>query len=265
MKMEQLQQMLCQQLCEQVRVVERPDRQLMIAAPFAYPDGDQYPIHLQDCGNGQVRLSDAGNTMMRLSYTADVEKYYKGARHKLMQQILREHQVQEDDGDIHITIPMERLATGILSLTQALSQIYDLSYLDRDRQQSTFYQDLYSILVGIADVRSASLIKDYQIPDMENAENYLIDYAMHTREQDEIPALFLFGVPSDDKARLVTITLQQLMIKNRRTSSLVIFRNQEELSRKSISLLMDAGVGGSQVSSIQATQAIEDNIALAIH
>lgn len=123
----QLQKMLRQQLCDQVRIVERPDRQLMIATPFAYPDGDQYPIHLQDCGNGQVRLSDAGNTMMRLSYTADVEKYYKGARHKLMQQILREHQVQEDDGNFHITIPAKQLAAGVTSLTRALSQICDLS------------------------------------------------------------------------------------------------------------------------------------------
>lgn len=253
-----LQEELCRQLCSDVRLVER-DGKLMISNQFMYPDGDHYSIYLKDTGVGKVRISDGANTMMRLSYdTPDVDKYFKGNRGDLMQQILREHQVQEDDGDFYMEISIDKISDGLFRLGQALSQIYDLSYLNRDRAPSTFYEDLEALLNKIVSKYPVVLEKDHVVPDLqENAENYSIDYSL--RKGERAP-LFLFGIPTAEKAKLVTITLQHLLIEKIDMQALLIFKNQEDLRPGDLSRLVNANVGGSQVSSISATAPIEQNI-----
>ena len=104
----------------------------MISTPFSYPDGDHYSIYIKEMGTGLIRISDEANTMMRLSYnTPDVNKYFKGDRGKLMEQILREHKITEDDGNFYVDVPISRIAEGLFQLGQALNKIYDLSYIGR--------------------------------------------------------------------------------------------------------------------------------------
>ena len=175
-----------------------------------------------------------------------------------MEQILRENKVQEDDGNFYIDTSIDKISESIFRLGQALSQIYDLSYLDRDRPAFTFYKDLEELLNQITNKYSIELKKNYIVPGLENADNYLIDYSMQKKEK-ETP-LFLFGIPSVDKAQLVTITLQYLLINKCTMPTLLIFEEQEKLPSRRLSRLMDANVGGSQVSSISSREPIEQNI-----
>ena len=253
-----LQTELCRQLCTNIKLVERENGPLMISNPFTYPDGDHYSIYLKERNNGQFRISDEANTMMRLSYdTPDVDKYFKGGKGKIMEQILREKQVKEANGNFYVDTSIEKISECIFRLSQALSQVYDLSYLNRDRPASTFYHELEELLNAIASEYSVELEKKYVVPDLENAENYVIDYSLQKKEHS---SLFLFGIPSADKAKLVTITLQHLLLYKFRIPTLLIFENQEELSPKHLSRLMDANIGGSQVSSIESKEPIEQNI-----
>ena len=232
---------------------------LMISNPFSYPDGDNYSIYLKEISAGQIRLSDEANTMMKLSYdTSDVDKYFNGSRGKLMGQILQENQIQEDDGNFYVDISVDKISEGIFRLGQALSQIYDLSYLNKDRAQPTFYKALEQLLKTIVSQYPIELEKDHIVPDLDNAENYVIDYSLQ-KKSEEYP-LFLFGIPTVDKAKLVNITLQHLRIHELRMPTLLIFENQADLPSSHMSRLMDANIGGSLVSSIQAKEAIEGNI-----
>ena len=256
MNKDDLQKKLCQQLCTDVKLVEREDGKLMISTPFSYPDGDYYSIYLEEIGKDKFRISDEANTMMRLSYdTPDVEKYFTGNRGNLMGQILRENRIQEDDGIFYVDTSVDKISTGIFCLGQALSQIYDLSYLNRDRPASTFYKDLEALLNEIIRKHSIELKKDHVVPGLQNGDNYLIDYSLRQKN-----LLFLFGIPSADKAKLVTITLQHLLLNAKKMPTLLIFENQEEIPPTHLSRLMDANVGGSQVSSIGSIEPIEQNI-----
>ncbi len=232
---------------------------LMISTPFSSPDGDHYSIYLKEVDEGQIRISDEANTVMRLSYdTPDVSKYFKGNKGKLMEQILRENEIQEEDGNFYVEIPVDRISDGIFRLGQALSQVYDLSYLNRDRPEVTFYKDLEELLNQIISKHPIlQLEKDYVVPDLENADNYVIDYSLQNEEKT---LLFLFGILGADKAKLVTITLQHLLLHNSKTPILLIFNDQEELPPRHLSRLMDANIGGSQVSSIASRDPIAKNI-----
>lgn len=259
MNKDELQKELCKQLCTDIQLVERENGMLMISTPFSYPDGDHYSMYLKKIGMEQIRISDEADTMMRLSYdTPDVGKYYKGSRGKLMEQILGENKVQEDDGNFYVDISVDKISDGIFRLGQALSQIYDLSYLNRDHPTVTFYKDLEELLKQIISKYPViELEKNYVVPGLENAENYVIDYSL---QQKEKTSLFLFGIPSSDKAKLVTITLQYLLLKGYEMPTLLIFENLEELPPKHLSRLMDANIGGSQVSSIGSKDPIEQNV-----
>ena len=259
MNKDDLQKKLCQQFCADVELVEREDGILMISTPFSYPDGDYYSVYLKEIGMGKFRISDGANTMMRLSYdTPDVEKYFTGNRGNLMGQILRENRIKEDNGNFYVDISVDEISKGLFRLGQALSQIYDLSYLNRDRPASTFYKDLENLLNQIVNEYSIALKKNYVVPGLQHGDNYLVDYSLQQKEKEP---LFLFGIPSTDKAKLVTITLQYFLLNNNKMPTLLVFENQEKLPSRHLSRLMDANVGGSQVSSIDSRDPIEQNIA----
>ena len=77
---EALRQLLCQRLCEEVRVQERPDGALMLRTNFQFPDGDRYPIHLCQSPAGGLRLSDRGHTLMHVSYEHDLDGFLEGTQ-----------------------------------------------------------------------------------------------------------------------------------------------------------------------------------------
>ena len=59
-----LRKLLCERLCEEVRVERRPDGALMLRTHFAFPDEDRQPIHLSESASGGLRLSDVGGDMI---------------------------------------------------------------------------------------------------------------------------------------------------------------------------------------------------------
>ena len=260
MNNQQLQQQISEQLSQNIQLHERANNMLMLSMPFKFPDGDQYSIYINELENGLIRISDCANTIMRLSYdTPDVEKYFNGNRGQLMDQILKEYKIIQEDGNFYIDVAIKEFAQGIFRLTHALSQIYDLSYLDRDRVRSTFYEDLERMLNDIIKDKAIEKYNDYKAPDLAHAENYIIDYAL-TKPNTAIEPLFLFGVPSIDKAKLVTITLHYFWRNKYKMRSLIIFENQEQIGNKHLIRLMDSNIGGSQVSSIELREPIQNNI-----
>ena len=83
-----LAKLLCESLCEDVKLQRRPDGALMLRTPFRFPDGDGYPIHVLEAPSGGVRLSDRGHTLMRVSYEHDVDSFMEGAGGRLLERIM---------------------------------------------------------------------------------------------------------------------------------------------------------------------------------
>ena len=76
--------MLCVQFCAQIKLHRRSNGMVLLETPFAYPDGDQYPIYLTETGAGGLHVSDGGHTLMHLSYENDVDKFFEGSRSILL-------------------------------------------------------------------------------------------------------------------------------------------------------------------------------------
>ena len=240
-----LERTLCDRLCTRVRIHERDDGVLMLEAPFTFPDGDHFPIYLSETRAGSVVLSDRGHTLMHMSYEHDVDAFYDGARAALREQIVRDSSIEEDDGVFTVETPPNEIADTIFRFGQALTKIYDLTFLSRERVASTFYEDLRTLLFGIVD---EDRVETDHIPtEVPNGSNYPVDYRLEGREGSSV---FIYGVPNRDKARLTTIMLSHFLLHGLSFESVIVFENQQEIPRLDVARLTN--VAGTAVASLEA-------------
>ena len=127
-----LQKHLCKHLGDAVKVRRREqDGALMLSTPFRLPDGDLFPIRLMEAENGQIRLTDRGFTYMRISIYDDVDALEAGRRGELLQRVVKESRVQWDYGEVYLETAPENLAEAAILFGQALTRIWDLTYLSQ--------------------------------------------------------------------------------------------------------------------------------------
>ena len=241
-----LQSLLCERLCEEVRIEQRPDGALMLQTHFEFPDGDRFPIHLSEAVSGGFRLSDRGHTLMHISYEHDTDSFMDGTRGMLLERIMGESGLQWDGGAFCLDTAPERLPETVFQFGQALTRIYDLTFLSRSNVGSTFYDDLADLLSRMVD--EDKIQRDYH-PEVPNAQVYPVDYRIEGR--GEVP-LFLYGVPNRDKARLTTIMLSYFHRHELAFESILVFEDQADIPRKDLARLSD--VGGDMISSLESHQ-----------
>lgn len=239
-----LQETLCSLMCAEVKIKPKNGKLLSIETPFYFPDGDPYQIYIKEMPGGIIRLTDMGHTMMHLSYDNETDKFREGTRGKIFDQIKAETFIDEDNGAFFIDTPMENLGFNIFRLGQALTKINDLTFLNRARAESTFYEDLQEQLFKV--VGEEKVKKDYYFEEMENARDYPIDY----RIEGKYAPLFLFGIPNRDKARLTTIILERLLRTKADFDSLLIFSDQGSIPKQDLARLSNAG--GEMIASLDA-------------
>ncbi|WP_419918211.1 DUF1828 domain-containing protein [Candidatus Poriferisocius sp.] len=241
---ESLRALLCERLCEDIEVERRPDGELMLRTHFTFPDGDSFPFHLAEAPAGGFRLSDDGHTLMHISYEHDIDSFLTGKRWILLEQVIGENQICYDGGVFYIDTSAERLPESIFNFGQALTRIYDLTFLSRTNVGSTFYDDLATTLESL--VGESKIYRDY-IPDVPNAEAYSVDYRIEGK--NNIP-LFVYGILNRDKAHLATIKLAHFHRHNLEFESIIVFRDLAEIQGLDIARLSD--VGGEMISSLDS-------------
>ena len=239
----QLEKLLCERLCAEVRIHQREDDVLMMESPFTFPDGDHFPIYLSETAGGGVKLSDRGHTLMHLSYEHDVELFYEGARASLREQMLRESGIEEDEGIFSIETPPDQVAGALFRFGQALTKIHDLTFLSRQRIASTFYEDLRGLVFTILDEEVVET--DYIPPEVPN--HYPVDYRFEGKDGRSV---FLYGIPGRDKARLTTIMLSHFLLHRVPFESVIVFADQQEIPRLDLARLTN--VAGTAVASLEA-------------
>ena len=238
---------LCKQFCARVRIHQRESGGLMLETPFAYPDGDHYPLYLSEVEAGGIRISDGGHTLMHLSYENDIDKFFEGTRQVLLDEIVCEQDVQysPSTGEFHTEADINNLPLAVFRLGQAMTRVYDLTFLNRARVTSTFYEDLEERIKNM--IAEDKIIKNYEVPDLPNSENYPVDFYIACNSDSP---LFLFGIPNRDKARLTTIFLQYYNQRDIFFDSMLVFLDQKEIPRNDLARLSNAG--GEMIASLNA-------------
>lgn len=245
MNIEQIKKMLCSSLCAEVNVVERGEGLLFVSTPFHFADGDAYSIYLKPLPTGGLRISDMGGTLMHLSYENDIDKFREGTRGKIFKQVLSEMNLHEEDGEFYVETPVDALGSSLFRFGQAITRVHDLTFLNRVRVESTFYEDLREKLRSYVD--ADRIHESYIVPGVSNADNYPVDYFI---DGGTLP-VYLFGVPNKDKARLATIILQHLIASRVGFNSMIVFQNASDVPPRDLNRLMNAA--NDMISSLDAS------------
>ncbi|BBM88461.1 hypothetical protein COTS27_00140 [Spirochaetota bacterium] len=241
-----LQEQLCRSFCADIKIIRNAGSTL-IETPFSFPDGDSYQIYLNPLARGGFRVSDGGHTLMHLSYENDIDKFNDGNRKILLENIKNEFDVKSEDGEFFVDCTAEEIAKHVFKLGQALTKISDITFLNKARVQSTFYEDLREQLIKIFSV--ANIEEDYIFDKLANAKDYPIDYKLSTERERYYP--FIFAVHNSDKAQQTTIILERLLRtqqdkKDFEFNSLIVFNDMNTIGGAKIKRLIN--VAGPSVS-----------------
>ncbi len=172
--LELLEKRLCEHLCAEVHLHRRQNGLMMLETPFTFPDGDHYPIYLSETRTGGLLISDGGHTLLHLSYENEVDKFLKDTRGLLLEQIISEHGLEYKEGQFFMETSVDEAAQTLFRFGQALTRVYDLTFLNRSRVASTFYDDLQEQLNRI--VGEDKIQQDYIVSGLDNAGNYPVDF-----------------------------------------------------------------------------------------
>jgi hypothetical protein len=245
-----IEEALCRSMCAQVHVHQRPgEERVMIETPFTFEDGDGYSLFMESLSSGGVKITDCGLTLMHLSYSMDTDKIREGNRAGIFERVIADAGVEDRDGELVLESSMDQLGQNVFRFGQALTRVHDITFLSRGRVESTFYEDLRSEVMRI--VPEEKLHRDYVLPDMPRAQDYKIDFFVETAS---VP-IFLFGIPSKDKAMLTTIVLEHCLRENVRFESILVFQDQKSMPRGDLARLSNAA--DEMVSSLDARSDLE--------
>jgi hypothetical protein len=202
-----------------------------LIAPLYHEDGDMLDIILEQPpgGNGLIRVCDHAMTLMRLSYSFELDTPKK---EQIFKRILDENGIQETNGNLFIDARPESLYPAVLQFAQVVSKVSSMRLFRREIIHSLFLEMLDEIIEARR-ARFPFQKPYYPLPDQEE---YEVDYCFNGRPKP----VFLFGVNTVSKARLVTISCQQFQIKRISFRSAVVLESLDLLGRKDQARLMSA-------------------------
>jgi hypothetical protein len=226
---------LCKTFCSAAEIVEISGNLFGINLPLHFPDGDPLQLFLKVDDNGGMKLSDLGHTLMHMSYTFDIDLLEKGSRKVQFDNIINRESITEVNGEFLINTSLDRLAVDVLSISQSIISIFELSGWTKENTRSTFYDDVESIIVNSK--YGDKVIKDYQLPEMELSDLYPIDYYIPTARA----SIFIFAIPNKDKAQLTTIILERVKRYKVLFDSILIFENYANIPSGARNRLVNIG------------------------
>lgn len=245
-----IKELLCEQWCADA-VVAEDSAGLRISLPVYESDGDAVTVWVTP-ELGGWRIADNATTFMRLSYEMDLDLLDSGQRAKVLETILRESGISDDGGNLTMTVPEDELTQSLLTFGQAIARIGDIRLWNRARVASTFYDDLSEVLNSI--VGEADVIADYLVPELPDAADYPIDFYVRGGSKP----LYVFGIPSGDKAKLATIILQRLAATGHQFESLIVPSDITAIPQKDLRRLVNAA--NDMVDGLASRDALERKI-----
>ena len=208
-----------------VRLSADGEKRFRVFTPFMFEDGDQLVIVLKKVGSQWI-LTDEAHTYMHLTYEIDEKALHSGTRGEIISRALSMFEVEDRDGELVIDVSDGRYGDALYSFIQALLKIIDVSYLSRERVQSTFLEDFRSLIHEKAPEQRTTF--DWFNPRHDPEGTYKVDCRINGMPQP----LFVYALPHDNKTRDATIALYEFKRWGISFRSLGIFKDPDATSRK---------------------------------
>ena len=215
-------------VCREIEIESEGLDRYIVHTPFMFDDGDHFVVLLRKDDAGWF-LTDEGHTLMHLSYACtDISK---GSRAKIVEESLASHRVENQNGELRVTVPGADFGNALYSYLQALSMVSTVPQITQERIASTFAEDFASLLSEVIPEHRAEV--HWHDPQHDPQGDYTVDYRINQASRP----CFVFGVNSDAKCSHATISC--LMFERWKIvfRSVILFEDQTKIARRPLAQL----------------------------
>ncbi|MBU4300437.1 MAG: DUF1828 domain-containing protein [Nanoarchaeota archaeon] len=230
---------------------------IIVKTPFMFEDGDNLVILLKYIQSSKKWvLSDEGHTFLHLSYFMDEKDMSKGTRETIIKNSKMMFGVQEQSGELFLEIENNNFGDALYDFVQCLLKISDITFLERERVKTTFFEDFKASINLIAKRKKLDARFGCYYDEKDKQKAYPIDCCIETNEQP----IFIFAINGDSRCRDVTISILMFERWNIKFHAVGVFEDQTEISRNVLAKFSD--VCEKQISSLDTVERLESYIEL---
>ena len=216
-----------------VRLLADGEERFRVLTPFQFEDGDQLVIVLKK-DSGRWILSDEAHTYMHLTYDIDEKQLHSGTRRKIISNALSMFEVEERNGELILDVSDARYGDALYDFVQALLKITDVTYLSKERVQSTFMDDFRALLrEKVAPATRMAFDWNDRVRDPNG--NYKVDCLISGMPKP----LLVYALANDNNTRDATISLHQFKEWEVALSSMGIIKDKKAITRKVLARFRD--------------------------
>lgn len=230
---------------EQIDLEPEGEGRFLVLTPFRFEDGDHFVIALK-WENERWILTDEASTLMHLSYWLDDKALESGNRREIIDNSLSSYSVENREGELIIPVVEGRFGDALFNFIQALTKVTDVSFLSRERVQSTFLEDFREFLK--ANVQPERLEFDWTDRVNDPKGIYVVDARINHMKRP----LFVYALPNNEKVSVATIALLTFEKWHIPFRSLAIFEDQTSIAPKPLARFSD--VADKQFSSLEGNR-----------
>ena len=233
MSINTIEQDFIDKISAKVRLLADGKERFRVLTPFQFEDGDQLVIVLKKV-DGRWILSDEAHTYMHLTYDLDEKLLHSGTRRKIISNALSMFEVEERNGELILDVSDARYGDALYDFVQALLKITDVTYLSRERVQSTFMDDFRALLREKV-VPETRMAFDWRDRVLDPQGKYTVDCLINGMPQP----LLVYALANDSNTRDATIALHQFREWEVPFSSMGIVKDEKATSRKVLARFHD--------------------------
>lgn len=250
-----IQQQFKESVCAEITLEERGINRYVVNNPFIFEDGDNLVIVLKcDKDHKKWLITDEAHTLQHIGYFMDKKDLMKGTRKEIIEMAKSIFEVQEYDGEFFIEIKNEQYGGAFYNFVQCLLKIIDVTFLERKRIQSTFFEDFETQIKEIAHKRKLEVKFNYFIETKDKTKMYPIDCYIKTKKDP----LFIFAINADTRCMIATISILTFEKWGLKFHSSGVFENQQNIGREVLARFSDAGE--KQISSLDNMDRLDEYI-----
>jgi hypothetical protein len=238
-------------VCEEITLTQKGVGRFVVNTPFMFEDGDHFVIILKyDSDLKSWYLTDEGHTFMHLSYFMDERDLDRGTRKDIIDNCKKMFSIGERNGELFINIEKEEFGDALYNFVQCLMKINDVTYLERERIKTTFFEDFRKAFTIVSKTMKAKVQFDYYVGQDKKRHNR-IDGCILTEKKP----VYVFAINNSDRCRDAIITILMLEKWNLKFHSVGVFEDFDNIQKNVLGRFTD--VCEKQITDLSQIERVE--------